>query len=111
MKNVLKYKDYVASIYFDSLSELLYGKVEGLDDSITFEGKSVDQLKKSFEEAVEDYIKICSKIGKQPHRSYKGSFNIRIKPALHKKAAYRCVEQGISLNQLVEKAILKYIET
>ncbi|TDI71835.1 MAG: type II toxin-antitoxin system HicB family antitoxin [Bacteroidetes bacterium] len=110
MKNILKHGDFMASIHFDSSTELLYGKVEGIDDSLTFEGNSVDELKIAFTEAIEDYIDICSKIGKNPHRSYKGSFNIRIKSGLHKKAAFRSVELGISLNQLVEKAISNFIE-
>ncbi len=110
MKNILKYGDFVASIHLDSNTELLYGKVEGIDDSLTFEGSSVDELRTAFKEAIEDYIEICSKIGKNPHRSYKGSFNIRIKPGLHKKAAFRSVELGMSLNQLVEKAISNFIE-
>ena len=110
MKNILKHGDFMASIHFDSSTEFLYGKVEGIDDSLTFEGSSVDELKIAFTEAIEDYIDICSKIGKNPHRSYKGSFNIRIKSELHKQAAFRSVELGMSLNQLVETAISKYIE-
>ncbi len=109
MKDVLKYKDFVASVHFSSEDEVFHGKIKGIDDSITFEGETVEALKKAFEEAVEDYIEICIQIGKDPHKSYKGSFNIRIKPELHKKAAFRSLELGLSLNQFVEKAISKLI--
>jgi predicted HicB family RNase H-like nuclease len=42
-------------------------------------------------------------------KSYKGSFNIRIDPDLHKKAAMLSANLGLSLNQLVEEAIQKYL--
>jgi len=109
MKDVLKYKDFVASVHFNSEDDVFHGKIEGIDDSITFEGETVNALKKAFEEAVSDYLNICKEIDKDPHKSYRGSFNIRIKPDLHKKAAYKSVELGLSLNQLVEKAISSFI--
>ena len=109
MKDVIKYKEFVASVHFSSDDEVFYGKIEGIDDSITFEGETVIALKKAFEEAAEDYLEICQQIDKDPHKSYKGSFNIRIKPDLHKKAAFRSLELGMSLNQFVEKAISKFI--
>jgi len=109
MKDSLKYKDFVASVHFSSEDDVFHGKIEGIDDSITFEGKTVKALKKAFEEAVEDYLDVCKQIDKDPHKSYKGSFNVRIKPELHKKAAFRSLELGMSLNQFVEKAISKLI--
>jgi predicted HicB family RNase H-like nuclease len=111
MKDILKYADFVATVKFSAEDEVFYGKVQGIDDSITFEGNSVAKLKRAFKEAIDDSIEICAETDKDPHKSYKGSFNIRIKPELHKKAAYKSLEQGISLNQLVERALMKYLRT
>jgi len=105
MKDSLKYKDFIGSVHYSAEDEAFYGRLEGIDDLITFEGNSVDELKSSFREAVNDYLEICASTGKSPQKSYKGSFNVRINPDLHKKAAYKSIELGISLNQLVEKAI------
>jgi len=109
MNDVLKYKDFLASVHFNAEDEVFHGKIEGIDDSITFEGDTVEDLKKALEEAVDDYQEICKEIDKDPHKSYKGNFNIRIKPELHKKAAFKSLELGISLNQFVERAILKFV--
>jgi predicted HicB family RNase H-like nuclease len=84
---------------------VFFGKVEGIDDSISFEGKSVEDLKLAFHEAVEDYIVLCEQNGKQPQKAYKGSFNIRISPELHCKAAREAAITGVSLNQFIESAI------
>ena len=105
MKDILKHKDFIGSVHYSAEDEVFFGKLEGIDDLVTFEGKCVDELKLSFRKAIEDYLEICKSTGKSPQKSYKGSFNIRINPDLHKQAAKKSVELGISLNQLVEKAI------
>ena len=110
MKDVIKYKYFLGSLHYSSNDEIFYGKLEGIDDLVTFEGKSVEELKSSFKEAVEDYLIICRETRKPIYKPYKGTFNIRIKPELHKKAARISAELGISLNQLVERAIAEIIE-
>jgi len=105
MKDVLQYKNFIGSVHFSTEDDVFFGKVEGINDLITFEGKTVNEIKTAFQEAVCDYIDICEKKGKKPHKSYKGSFNVRINPELHKKAAIKAHVKGISLNQFVQLAI------
>ena len=105
MKDILKYKDFTGTVQFSADDEVFHGKIAGIDDLVTFEGISVEELKISFREAVEDYIEICKSIGKSPHKFYKGSFNVRVKPVVHKKAVLKSIELGLSLNQFVEQAI------
>lgn len=104
-KDIMEFNDFKASIHYSSEDDVLFGKIIGIDDSITFEGSSISSLKKAFKDAVEDYISICREIGKEPLKSYKGTFNVRIDPDLHKEAVMKSSEQGISLNQFVENAI------
>ncbi|NLO26465.1 MAG: type II toxin-antitoxin system HicB family antitoxin [Clostridiales bacterium] len=105
MKDVMFHKDFIGSIHYSTDDEVFYGKIEGIDDSVGFEGSSVEELKLAFHEAVEDYVKLCEMNGKQPQKAYKGSFNIRISPELHRKAAREAAVRGISLNQFIEGAI------
>lgn len=105
MKDILRYKDFIGTVHYSTDDDVFFGKLEGVDDLITFEGDNVDQLKQSIHEAVEDYLELCESVGKTPHKSYKGTFNVRIKPNLHKQAAYKSVELGLSLIQFVEQAI------
>jgi predicted HicB family RNase H-like nuclease len=110
MKDFLLYKDYIGSVHFNADDELFYGKIEGIDDLVSFEGSTVAELKSAFEEAVEDYIKICKENGKNNEKSYKGSFNVRIPPDVHKKAKRLAIMKGISLNQFVQKAVENEVE-
>jgi predicted HicB family RNase H-like nuclease len=105
MKDFLLFKDYIGSVHFNAEDEIFFGKIEGIEDLISFEGSSVLELKKSFEAAVEDYMILCKEVGKNNEKSYKGSFNVRIAPEIHKKAKRIAIMKGISLNQFVQKAV------
>lgn len=105
MKDFLQYKEYIGSVHFNSDDEVFFGKIEGIEDLISFEGNSVTELKNSFIESVEDYIYLCKESGKKNEKSYKGSFNVRIAPEIHKKAKRLAIMKGISLNQFIQKAV------
>ncbi|WP_343704542.1 type II toxin-antitoxin system HicB family antitoxin [Chitinophaga sp.] len=105
MNDVLQYKEYRASVHYSAEDDVFFGKVLGIDDLVSFEGSSVKELKKSFREAVEDYIETCRQLGKEPGKTYKGSFNVRIPTDLHKEAAMFAAINNVSLNDFVKKAI------
>jgi predicted HicB family RNase H-like nuclease len=105
MDDVLEYKGYYASVHFSSEDDVFYGKLMGIDDLVNFEGASVKELKKAFHEAVEDYLETCEELGKEPNKTYKGSFNVRISTDLHKAAAVYAAMNNISLNDFIKTAI------
>ena len=107
MNNVFHYKDFMAVVRFSDADGCFFGRIEGIDDLVSFEGRSVDELRDALAAAAEDYLEICRKTGKPPQRSYKGSFNVRIDPELHRLAALKSASLGISLNQFVQSAIAK----
>ena len=105
MKDVIRYKGFLGSVHFDADDEVFHGKIEGIQDLVTFEGQSVGELKNAFQEAVEDYLALCKEAGKEPIKSYKGSFNVRISPELHVELVMAAKELGITLNELVRTAV------
>ena len=109
MNNVLVYKDYYGTVEFCLEDKILFGKVIGINDHITYHGSDVKAIQEDFQNAVEAYVEHCIEIGKEPEKMYKGSFNIRIKPELHKDLAVYSAIHGMSLNSAVEKAIREYI--
>ena len=106
----LKYKDFVASLEYSDTDDVFYGKILGINDLILFEGLSIEELKHAFKEAVEDYIELCKEMNKDPYKSFKGSFNVRIPTDLHKKVFFRAQKTGISLNQYIKKVLEKDVE-
>lgn len=109
MTDKLIHKEYIGSVHYSNQDETFYGKIEGITDLITFEGQTVKELKKAFKEAIEDYIELCSDLGKPAMRSFKGSFNVRISPQLHGRAFEKATLKGKSLNQFVQEAIEKEV--
>ena len=110
MSSMLEYKGYHASIEYDAEDNIFVGEVFGISDSLNFHGSSVAELNEMFKESIDNYLEICEKIGKNPDKEFKGSFNVRIPPELHKKAALAAAQLKITLNQYVVKAIAKSIE-
>jgi predicted HicB family RNase H-like nuclease len=108
--NILEYKDFIGSVNYADEDECFYGRIEGINDLVTFEGASVKELKKAFKDAVEDYLELCKELNKEPYKSVKGSFNIRIEPKLHYSAIYTALKKGISLNQFVAEAIKNNVD-
>jgi predicted HicB family RNase H-like nuclease len=109
MKNVIEYKGYSGTVEFSADDDVFFGKINGIRDVVTFEADSVQKLKKAFREAVDDYIETCEQLGKDPDKEFKGSFNIRIKPRVHRLAVIKSASMKISLNQFVERALEKEV--
>jgi predicted HicB family RNase H-like nuclease len=105
MSDILEYKGYYASVHFSAEDDVFYGKLLGIEDLVDFEGTSVKEIKKAFHEAVDDYLETCKSIGKEPNKTYKGTFNVRISPEQHKAAAVYAASKNISLNEFVKDAI------
>ena len=105
MNDFLEYNGYYASVHFSAIDDVFYGKLLGIDDLVNFEGASVKELKKSFHTAVEDYLETCEALGREPNKTYKGTFNVRISTDLHKAAAMYAAMNNISLNDFVKTAI------
>ena len=109
MKSVLEYKGYHTRIEFDAESMVLRGKIEGIKDFVDFESSDLLGIENEFHVAVDDYLQFCEEIGKEPDKEYKGSFNVRISPELHKALAIKALKSGETLNGTVEKAITAYV--
>lgn len=109
MNNVIEYKGYRGIVEFSAEDQVFFGKIFGINDTVTFEADTVKKLHTAFKEAVHDYLATCESMGKAPEREYKGSFNIRIDPKIHQLAAFKAETLHISLNQFVERAIEKQV--
>lgn len=112
MSNIMKYKGYWAEIRYSDEDECFWGEVEGLKDtSITFEGNTVNELKKDFKDAIDHYISICKEENEEPEKQCKGSLNVRLGVELHNKAKMKSIEKHISINELIKNAVIAYLET
>ena len=109
MGDLLEYKGYYGTVEYSAADNVLYGIVLGIVGLISYEGNSLKSLKKDFEEAIDDYLKICASEGVEPEKAYKGKFNVRVSPELHKTLTFYAAAHNQTLNSTVEEAIRRYV--
>ncbi|MEZ8853501.1 type II toxin-antitoxin system HicB family antitoxin [Vibrio cyclitrophicus] len=111
MSKLLKYNGFSGSVSCSLEDSILHGKIECINDLVTYEAESVCELKAAFEEAVDDYLETCKYLEKQPDKPMSGTFNVRIGEEMHKKAYLAAKSQDISLNDLVKTALEEKLST
>ena len=109
MNNMLEYKGYYGTVELSGTDNVLFGKVIGVNSLISYEGDSVQSLRDDFQGAVDEYLEMCAANGIEPEKTYKGSFNVRVSPELHKTLALVSASRGQTLNSAVEEAIKHYV--
>ena len=108
-ESMLEYKGYHAKIYFDARDDIFVGEVFGLNDSLNFHGSNVQELKEMFRQCIDNYLQLCQELGEEPEREFKGNFNIRVQPELHRQLAYNALKEGKSLNQYINESLEQFI--
>jgi predicted HicB family RNase H-like nuclease len=107
-ENILEYKGYHTKVEYIAENDCLYGKIEGINDLVTFEAHDLKSVKKEFHDAVDGYLAFCEEIGQEPQKEFKGLFNVRINPELHRKLSMDADKEGISMNALIERIVSEH---
>jgi predicted HicB family RNase H-like nuclease len=102
---MMKYKNYTAVVEVDEDTGMLHGRVVGLRDGINFQGETVAEARKSFEESVDDYLEFCASRGEAPETPFSGQFLVRIKPSLHHVLVAEAERRRESLNSLIARTL------
>lgn len=97
MKN-MTYKGYSACLEYSAEDDCFIGHIAGINDVIGFDGRSVPELHKAFEEAVDDYLKTCEKLKREAQKPYSGKILLRLSPEIHARVAIKAETSGKSLN-------------
>jgi predicted HicB family RNase H-like nuclease len=103
--SVMTYKGYQGRFEYDAEADIFHGDVMNLADVITFEGRSIDELKAALAESIEVYLEYCAKKGRKPEKPFSGTFNVRLTPEVHQRIAALAAHDGLSLNKWVAKTL------
>lgn len=103
--SILTYKGYQGSFEYDPDADIFHGDVLHINDVITFQGRSIDELKQALADSVEIYLEYCERKGREPQKPFSGRFNVDIPPELHQKIAAQASHEGVSLNHWVKAAL------
>ena len=102
---MMEYKGYVGKVEFDDEAGIFHGEVIDTRDVITFQGRSVDELKTAFQDSIDDYLAFCKQRGEEPNKPFSGQFVTRIPPELHRQVNLAASISGKSLNAWVAEQL------
>ena len=107
----LYYKNYIGSVEYDDKADCLRGRVLGIRDSLmSYEGMSLEDLRKDFQKSVDLYIEACYAKKKEPIRPYSRPLKIRLNPDLYGRAAFMAEQKNMTLHAFVENAVRDFLQ-
>lgn len=108
--NTISYDGFTGTVNYSQEDGVFFGKIEGINGLVNFEGETVKKLETAFRSAVDDYKALCQEKGIEPLKQYSGMFNIRITPELHRQVASVAAKKRVSINKVVKTALDHYLE-
>jgi predicted HicB family RNase H-like nuclease len=105
----MTYRGYAARIAYSDEDNCFVGHIAGIRDIVGFHGESVAELRAAFEEAVDDYLETCAKLGRTAQKPYSGKLLLRVDPVLHARAAMLAEAQGKSLNAWAQEVLARAV--
>jgi predicted HicB family RNase H-like nuclease len=106
---MLRYKGYTGHVNFDADAEIFHGEVIDTRDVITFQGRNVKELKKAFQDSIDDYLEFCKSRQEKPDKPFSGKFVLRLSPDLHHKVYLMAMQSGKSLNSWIREVLKKSV--
>jgi predicted HicB family RNase H-like nuclease len=78
----MTHDSYVATVELDEEAGLFHAEVINTRNVLTFQGRTLDELRAAFADTIADYGDWCRERGKEPERPYSGTFTVRLSPEL-----------------------------
>lgn len=104
---MMEYKGYLAHVEFDAEAGIFHGEVKNIRDVITFQGRSVDDLKQALADSVEDYLSFCLEEGKTPEQPFSGRVTVRLSPEQHRQVVLAAEKKGKNLDSWIAETLLQ----
>ena len=105
--NTMTYKGYAARIEYSDEDACFIGHIAGIVDVVGFHADNVVELRAAFEEAAEDYLASCAKLGRPAQKPASGRLMLRVPPEVHAAALVAAQVSGQSLNQWATQALYR----
>lgn len=102
---MMRYKGYLGAATVDDEAGVIRGKVVGIRDTITFQGTTVEEVRRAFRESVDDYLEFCASRGEAPDKPFSGRLLIRTKPSVHQAVSAAAQARGESLNAFANRCL------
>lgn len=95
------YKGYSGTLVFDEDDMVFHGQLIGIDDIVSYEATTAEDLVRAFHDSVDDYLDLCAEEGRTPQKPYSGKLALRASPELHRGIAAAAAANATSINQWI----------
>ena len=106
---MMEYKGYIAHVEFDGEADIFHGEVANIRDVITFQGRSVEELRQAFAASIEDYLAFCTERGEEPEPPFSGRLTLRLSPERHRRIVLAAEKAGKDVaswaNEALDRAV------
>ncbi|NET36196.1 MAG: type II toxin-antitoxin system HicB family antitoxin [Cyanothece sp. SIO1E1] len=102
---MLSYKGYTAEIKVDVNAGILTGRVLDIKDTVTFQGRTVEEATQEFHMSVDAYLMFCQELGQKPDRPFSGKLPFRTTPDNHRAIYLAAAEAEKSINAWMEEIL------
>lgn len=113
LSNVISHRGYHAEIRYDPSADAFDGRVLGLQDVISFYGRTPEELRREMEAAIEDYLDWCAADGVKPERSWSGKLTLRSDDEFRRRVLIAAAARGQSvrawINELADRESRKIL--
>lgn len=101
----MTYRGYAGVLEVDDDTGRLFGRLAGLRDVVTFEGATIEDARRDFEEAVDFYLAMCAERGKTPDRPISDAVAVRLDPELYSQLQSAARIRATSLETVMVEAL------
>jgi predicted HicB family RNase H-like nuclease len=105
----MEYKNYMGSVEYSDEDNILYGSITGIKDSVSYHGRSIDEIKAAFADAVDHYLDMCEAEGLQPDIPFNGTLGVSLSPNVYKQLVSFSASKNQTVNRSVEDAIKQHV--
>jgi predicted HicB family RNase H-like nuclease len=106
---MMRYKGYLGSSKVNEKEGLIFGEVMGLRDVVTYQGRTIEEARRAFQESIDLYLETCAEEGIDPDKPFSGKLLIRTEPKVHRALAFCAKARGLSINTFAEQVLIKAI--
>jgi predicted HicB family RNase H-like nuclease len=106
----MSYRGYKGYFEYDGKADIFHGQVIGIRDVITFQGRSIDDLKVALKDSIDDYLEMCEQEEKSPDKPFSGKFSLRLPPEVHSKVAQAAASSHKSINSWITDVVENNLE-
>lgn len=102
---MMEYKGYLVTIEYDDEAQVFHGEVVNTRAVITFQGTSVEELRREMAASIDVYLEWCAERGREPEKPYSGTLLVRATPALHRAVTVAAALEHQSVNGWVTRVL------